>query len=261
MRSLQLIRSVLPWVLAVLPTLAADQQDPVTDPAPGFQPTPADAIAPGSARDRTQARRRFVPLAVERLELPDGRVFEQVRILSESALFVTLRHAGGMAQVEKALLPPDLQDKYPEDLKAAERDRARTEAERSRREDQQAKRTRARVKQRVERAAAQQGNAEAERARSARDEADAYRLAQRELERYFRTQWTPGNNSIFVTGVDVNLEDLEAAQNWPGRWNVRGTAFIEYYLSSGDSFSRNNLRFSGEMIQERNSVKLDIRAR
>lgn len=63
------------------------------------------------------------------IALPDGRIFREASIVGQSPTAVTIRHAEGFAQVEKAKLPPELAAQYPVDAAAA----AATEAESQRR--------------------------------------------------------------------------------------------------------------------------------
>lgn len=74
------------------------------------------------------------------IRLTDGRVLTDARVISEAAATVTLMHKGGMLQVDKALLPPDLAARYSHDAAgvaaekaAAEERRARLAAEAGRR--------------------------------------------------------------------------------------------------------------------------------
>jgi hypothetical protein len=65
----------------------------------------------------------FVAIAVAALgadlKLTDGRVFEDYRITTQTPTTVTVRHAGGMARIEKKLLPPEVLEAYPVDEAAA----------------------------------------------------------------------------------------------------------------------------------------------
>ncbi len=66
---------------------------------------------------------------IERIELTDGRVLEQARILGDSAFTVTIAHAGRIEKIEKAVLPPDLARQWPVDqAKAAQEERDRAAA-------------------------------------------------------------------------------------------------------------------------------------
>lgn len=54
------------------------------------------------------------------IALPDGRLFRDAQIVSQSPDTVTIRHAAGFDQVPKAKLPPELAAQYPADTAAAE---------------------------------------------------------------------------------------------------------------------------------------------
>lgn len=53
------------------------------------------------------------------LALSDGRVFKDFRVVSQTAMTVLVRHAGGLAKVDKKLLPAEVLARYPIDEKGA----------------------------------------------------------------------------------------------------------------------------------------------
>ena len=205
-----------------------------------------------------------VAACAETITLTDGRSFAEAKIVSETPMRVTLRHSGGLTQVDKAALPEALRVKYPADPVAAERDRAREEAraaaaaaeyERSR--PQREARAKQLAKDREKSAAHRDSLAAEERNRAESQQAGLFKLARREAENYFETQWRPGNNSVHVTRVIVDIESVEPAAGWPGQYNVVGSGYVAYYMSQGSSFSSNaNLRFTGVIQNGRMTVTL-----
>ena len=61
------------------------------------------------------------------ITLPDGRIFREAKIVSQSPTTVTIRHATGFDQVPKSKLPTDLAEQYPTDTAAAEQEAAASE--------------------------------------------------------------------------------------------------------------------------------------
>jgi hypothetical protein len=210
---------------------------------------------------RPAAPARFVPTHVARLELTDGRVFENARITGESPLMVTVRHSGGFAQVEKLALPEELLAKYPVDREAAARALEREEAARDKRTSADARRLSRAMDERRASVEANARRAAAEQAELAQAESRARSLAQAEAERYFRTRWKPGNTSVALTDLQVTIDTLEAKPGWPGHWNVTGSAYVEYYMSSGRSFTTTTMAFTGELDEKTTGPKLSVSVR
>ena len=69
------------------------------------------------------------PLNASDLALKDGRVFRDAIVVREDAATVTLRHAGGFAQVEKSKLPEHLLAQHPFDATQAQLETERQAAE------------------------------------------------------------------------------------------------------------------------------------
>ncbi len=198
---------------------------------------------------------------MDRLELTDGRVFENARITGESPLMVTFRHAGGFAQVEKLALPDDLLAKYPVDREAAARAIERDEEAREKRASTDARRVARALDERRATVEANARRAAVEQAEQAQAESRARGLAQAEAERYFRTRWKPGNTSVALTDLQVTIDTVEAKAGWPGHWNVTGSAYVEYYMSSGRSFTTNTMAFTGELDEKTSGPKLAVSVR
>lgn len=64
------------------------------------------------------------------ITLTDGRAFKDAKVLSQTPTHVTIRHAAGMNQISKAVLPDDLRAKYPIDQEAADKSRGKDAAAR-----------------------------------------------------------------------------------------------------------------------------------
>jgi hypothetical protein len=62
--------------------------------------------------------------------------------------------------------------------------------------------------------------------------------ARARAQRYFRYEHQMGSNSILVQSVSVELTVPVSVPGWTGRFETKGSAFIEYYDSKGRSFQR-----------------------
>lgn len=68
------------------------------------------------------------PLKIGDVELLDGRSFADLTVMSETGIFITVRHAKGMAKIEKATLPERLRELFPESADWARLERESIEA-------------------------------------------------------------------------------------------------------------------------------------
>lgn len=103
-------------------------------------------------------------LSAADLTLRDGRTLRDYRILSQSPGTLTVRHAGGLAKIDKAQLPPELAALYPVDPAAVAAERQANERARAAHAQQVAA---AREAQRVQYEADQQARAERRAAQAA----------------------------------------------------------------------------------------------
>ncbi len=55
---------------------------------------------------------------------------------------------------------------------------------------------------------------------------------------YFRYTYRFGSNSVTVRSVAFEWQEIEAVQGWTGRYRMAGKAYIDYFDSVGNSFSR-----------------------
>lgn len=164
-------------------------------------------------------------LAAETLTLTDGRTLQDATVISQSPRRVVVRHAGGLASVEKTKLPAPLRERYPVDEAAAkaEDEKAAADLERQRAEDAE------RAKQwteaeRTARKAKPEPTAE-EKARAER--AQALAVAAPLAKSYFETQYNkPIGGTISST---VTLDDARKMDGWGDRWVVTGQAVLRYY--------------------------------
>ena len=205
------------------------------------------------------------PVVLGDLQLTNGRTYKAASVVSDSPIRLTIRHAGGLAQIEKRHLPAELQARFPADTAAhekAEREAAERRAaaaaewERTRPErEARAKRVAAEQRQRAAHNAAVEAE---ERTRAASRQGGAEATVQRAVENYFRTTWRPGSNAVTITDMVVTLDTVEAKAGWAGQYNFSGEAYVEYYMSKGSSFTSNRVRFRGEM-DERGKCKIEPR--
>ena len=54
--------------------------------------------------------------------------------------------------------------------------------------------------------------------------------------------------SVSITALDIDADQPEAIMGWPGRYRTKGKAYLEFYDSRGNSFSRTTSSF--EVITE-----------
>ena len=67
-------------------------------------------------------------------------------------------------------------------------------------------------------------------------------------KRYFRFEYQAGSNAISITALDIETDQPEAIVGWLGRYRTKGKAYLEFYDSKGNSFSRTTSLF--EVITE-----------
>lgn len=67
-------------------------------------------------------------------------------------------------------------------------------------------------------------------------------------QRFFTYEFQAGSSAISVYDRDIEVEETEAIEGWPGRYRTKGRAYLQFYDSRGRSFSRTTSRF--EVITE-----------
>lgn len=77
--------------------------------------------------------------------------------------------------------------------------------------------------------------------------------AEARAARYYRFDYQAGSGSILVTALQIETDQPEEVQGWPGRYRTEGRAFMEFYDSKGGSFSRATSRF--EVLTEQTPGK------
>lgn len=172
-------------------------------------------------------------LAAETLTLADGRTFQNAVVLSQSPRTVIVRHAGGLASIEKTKLPAALRERYPVDEAAALLEDARLAEERERVRVAAEAAVRAPAPEPAVTAAAKPAVSTATPRPPTREEQQAARkaavlekaavLAQRHFEsRYAETLggWAEAT---------VKLTDAREVDGWHDRWVVSGQAVVRYF--------------------------------
>jgi hypothetical protein len=191
----------------------------------------------------------FAAIAAARADditLTDGRIFKDAKITGQAPMHVTIRHAGGINKVAKATLPEALRAAYPVDEVAAERARVAFEEKRA----AAAVEREAKAKLTKAHRAADIAHREAEEANAKKEGASALKLAreraERDAELYFRTQWKPGNNEVYVNDCNLRINLMEPKTESAGEWKFSGEAWLGYYLalSRGNKGSR-RVEFDG----------------
>ncbi len=187
----------------------------------------------------------FTSLAVAAdITLTDGQTFTNAKIISSSPGRVCIRHAGGLTQVEKTLLPPDLAARYPatpdavaaEDAKHAEDAEKRLAKEEKRRETE-----------RVRPRRSTPSYAAAETPQSPSESSIKY-TAERYAYRYFRDKYHSGSNDKLTLRLSITTEDPEPIAGWVDQWRVSGEANYTDYSSSGGSFQKDGRRFEAVIL-------------
>lgn len=182
------------------------------------------------------------------ITLTNGKVYEKAEVVAQSAEYVTLRFAGGMAQVEKRMLPDDLLAKFPLNEKAVEAERDRQERERVRAE--------ARAEQKAERragAATAQNHAISGPAAPPPSldtlEGSLEQEAQRRARTYFRAKRYGSGSEVTLTR-DIELEPFEAVQGWNNRYRAKGAAWVQYWDSGSRAYAKREQRFEIILITD-----------
>ena len=171
------------------------------------------------------------------IALTDGRTFTEARIVSASAGRVCIRHAAGIVQVEKSLLPPDLAARYPADSQAvAAEDSARAaEAEKKAAKDEQLAERQRELARRPTSPALEPHAASA---------AEIEDFVEKYAERYFRDKYQGGSNDSVTFNVSVVTEPPAEMSGWLDQWRVEGEAsFTHYRSASWGSYQKESRRF------------------
>jgi hypothetical protein len=170
------------------------------------------------------------------ITLTDGRTFAEAKIISSSAGRVCIRHAGGIVQVERALLPPELATRYPADSQAVAAEDATRAAD-------------AEKKAAQEEARAERHRTLAERPHPA---PEPHVASAAEIEdtvvgyakRYFRDKYQSGSNDSVTFNVSVDTEPPAEMTGWSDQWRVSGEASFTHYRSSGwGNYQKETRRF------------------
>lgn len=167
------------------------------------------------------------------LTLADGRVFKAVVLVSEAPASITVRHDGGLAQIEKKALPESLRARFPADEAEAQRQRVEME---KRRAEALAQRE-IQAKQTHEKRAAEVADrhaAEAQEKKVTKASTEKTRAAvERGADEYFRTKWRPGNNEVRINDCSLRINSAVQKADYSGTWTFSGEAWVKYYVSSG----------------------------
>lgn len=205
-----------------------------------------------SATGATASGPRVLPRkSFARIELADGRVFENARANGEDALTVTFLHRAGISKVDKRLLPSEVAELFPIDAAnaaaqaeaaAAQRDQWRLlQAER----EDRLRRREARRQEAQEAAFERVSAATARPSATLATPAEIEAVASARARQYFEDEKRTGSGQTLVFGVKLDLEEPAEVPGWANRWRVDGIASYKVYDSIGwGSFSsRSNRRF------------------
>jgi len=213
------------------------------------------------------------------LKLSDGRILKDYRVTAQTPTRVTVRHAGGMATIEKKLLPSELLKEYPIDAEAAAKEAAEIERGKAAYAEQARAAEEKRAAEHAAFLAAVAKKREKEEARAAANSATrpnvdvansvAVRRTADPLERiekairfradqYYKSQRQTGSGRTLVYDLDYELEDPTPVPGWSGRYEVKGKCLFQYYDSVwGGSFSNGTGTFTAQVeVSATGAVKL-----
>ncbi len=172
----------------------------------------------------------------ETIRLADGRTFEQARVVSASPGRVCIRHAGGLTQVERGLLPADLAERYPADEQAVAAEDAKRAADAERKAERDARA--AEEFRRWERLTPPDTSPPAPSPELIRDTAEDYARS------YFQNKYRSGANDAVTVRVMVETEAPREMSGWADQWRVGGEASFTQYRSYGwGTYQRESRRF------------------
>ncbi|MFT3829499.1 MAG: hypothetical protein QM691_07290 [Opitutaceae bacterium] len=177
-----------------------------------------------------------VGAGAETIRLTDGRIFDSARVISASAGRVCIRHAGGLVQVERSLLPPELAERFPADPQAvaAEDAQRAADAEHTAAKDERATEE-FRAVARTTRPAPEPVAASPD---TIRETAEDYARS------YFRNKYQSGANDAVTLRVMVETEDPQEMSGWSDQWRVSGEASFSQYRSYGwGTYQKERRRF------------------
>lgn len=215
--------------------------------SPNPTPIPTAALSAAPAKQADPVQPIFANTVFPEIRLNNGETLTGAKFLGASAAGANFLIGRSMRSISFPLLPSDLAQRT---MLFAERARQAEEARVAahRETDEQIQLAHSLAIARVQQRAAQniQDTQMAEQAAAAAaNRQDIVRAeAERSARDYFKHQWRPGNNSVYITSVQVQIEEVEPRAGWDGEWDVTGHALVKYYVSSGSSFSSVDQRFS-----------------
>lgn len=193
---------------------------------------------------------------IDTVTLTNGRSYKDVQIVSQTALYVTVRHSGGVSQIEKSFLPEPLRTQYPANASAA---KAEAERERARRAKADAERERMRTireasaaqqKQESEEAAAPSSvNEESEKEPADKAKSRIRESAEIAVEAYFRKEWRPGVKPVHVVSAMTKINTMEEPQGSGNQWTFIGGGSVIYIEGDANSSMTKGLKEQGSIVQ------------
>lgn len=180
------------------------------------------------------------------LQLTDGRVFAEWKILNETPSSLVLKHKSGIAKVGKHLLPPDVLAAHPIDAEGAKQEAANLAAAARAGEERQAavEAKNVRLNEMTARAKAA-GQTAPVLAPPSLDYGVLEAAAIDRADEYFKTVRSNGSGYSLVFNFKTSELETRPVPGWPDRYEVAGKARYQYYESTwGGSFSSVNSRFT-----------------
>jgi hypothetical protein len=97
-------------------------------------------------------------------------------------------------------------------------------------------------------------------AKQERDEAHAKAAIIARAQNYFRYESSVGSGSVTIQSLKFEWQAIEPVPGWTGRYRMAGRAYLDYFDSVGNSFSRTQRDFemSAEVDAHGNAKVVDV---
>ena len=163
----------------------------------------------------------------ESIQLADGRSFAEAKIVSQTGSRVVIRHAEGLASVDKSALPESLWQQYPiypEPIQPSPTEKPKTP-----KPSQQAAPSRAPQSPALSTTLEVPPKPEPQPEHEPDEKAKASATASSLLYDYFASRYQGIGDRV---NVSLKLDAPEPVPGWSGRWRLHGLATIRHYRDS-----------------------------
>jgi hypothetical protein len=168
------------------------------------------------------------------LKLSDGRVFENWKVTGSSAQSVVIRYKGGLAQIPKSLLPEPLASQYPINAAQVMADEAAAAESRRMAKARELELSDARKLRLEQTAVPIHSNRSRNAGTAVAGDQSILEIvsetARNGAIRYFKYEFDPSaRNRAWSIKVDIEADAPEQWAGYPGRYTVKGKAYVGYY--------------------------------